>query len=93
MPRTELRMNSEAEEDIILAGGIARRWRLQERSKLTKKITLVLSNFLAVSETELELREMGRWAAQNSLVKQFTWIPTDFDLQEFHISRFSLLYL
>lgn len=59
MPRTELRMNSNAEEDVTLADGIAHKWRLQEGSKLTKKITLALSNFLAVSETEQEHGEIS----------------------------------
>lgn len=58
MPSTELRMNSDAEEDVTLADGIAHKSR-QESSKLTKKITLVLSNFLTVSETELEHGEMS----------------------------------
>lgn len=57
--RTELRMKSEAEGDIRIADSIACRWRLQERAKLTKKIALALSNFLAVSERKLEHGKMS----------------------------------
>lgn len=59
MPRTELRTRSEAEQDIRLADSTACRWRLQGRSQLSKKITLALSNFLAVSERELEHGKMS----------------------------------
>lgn len=49
-----------AEEDIKLADSIACRWRLQERTQLTKKkIALALSNFLVVSERELEHGKMS----------------------------------
>lgn len=54
-----LRMKSEAEEDMRAADSPACRWRLQERSQLTEKIDLALSNFFAVSERELEYGKMS----------------------------------
>lgn len=80
----ELRMNSNAEQGITLADSMACRCRLQEISKLAKKITLALDDdFLAVPETEF----------LKPTCQAIIDIERDFGLPEFRISIFSLLYL